>query len=74
MSVKSDVYGLLYQNLSLKGVAEVDILNRMHSDPRKKRKCCDNIIKKETNKKISRIIMFIKILTQNFRRCQIFGH
>ena len=51
MSVKLDVDGLLYKNIPLKYVTKVDILNRMYSDPIKKRKCCDNIINKYTKKK-----------------------
>ena len=51
ISVKFDVYGLLYHNIPLKYVTNVVILNMMYSDPRKKRTFCDNLMKKETNKK-----------------------
>ena len=34
----------------MKYVTKVDILNIMYSDPQKKRKCCDNLINKETKK------------------------
>ena len=50
MSVKLDVDGLPYHNISLKDVTEVDILNRMYSEQQKIPKCCDNIIKKDTKK------------------------
>ena len=41
----------LYHNIPLKYVTKVVILNMMYSDPRKKRTFCDNLMKKETNKK-----------------------
>ena len=41
--------GLLYHNIPLKDVTKVDILNIMYIDPRKKRKFCDNLIKKDKN-------------------------
>ena len=50
MSLKLDVDGLIYHNIPLKDVTKVDILNRMYSEPQNK--CCDNIIKKDTRKKI----------------------
>ena len=31
-------------------MTNVDILNKMYSETRRKRKCCDNIIKKEKKK------------------------
>ena len=52
MSVQLYVDGFLYYNIQLKYVTKVDILNRMYSDPIKKRKCCDNIINKYTKKKV----------------------
>ena len=33
ISEKFDIYGLLYQNIPLKDVTKVDILNIMYSDP-----------------------------------------
>ena len=48
--MKLDVDGLLNHNIPLKDVIKVDILNRMYSDPQKNRKCCDNLINKETKK------------------------
>ena len=50
MTVKLDFDGLLYHYIPLKYVTKVDILNRIHSEPQKNRKCCDNITKKEINK------------------------
>ena len=50
VSMKLDGDGFLYHNIPLNDVTKVDILNRMYSEPQKKRKCCDNIINKETNK------------------------
>ena len=49
MSVKLDFYVFIYHNIPLKILTKVDILNRIYSD-KKKRKCCDNTIKKETKK------------------------
>ena len=46
--MKSGVYGFLYHNTPLKDVTKVEVLNIMYSDPRRKRKCCNNIVKKET--------------------------
>ena len=50
ISVKLDIDGLVYHNIPLKYVTKVDMLNRMYSEPYKKRKCCENIIKKEITK------------------------
>ena len=47
MSVKLDFYEL---NIPLKYVTKVEILNRIYSDPQKKRKYCDNTIHKDTKK------------------------
>ena len=54
MSMKLYVGGLLYHNIPLKGMNKVDILNRIYIEPQKKRNCCDNIINKETKKKVFR--------------------
>ena len=35
MSVKLDIYGLIYRNIPLKDVNNVEILSRMYSDPQK---------------------------------------
>ena len=51
MSVKLDVYGLLYHTIPLKYATEFDNLKIMYSDPQKNRFFCDNIINKETRKK-----------------------
>ena len=51
ISVKLDVDVFLYHNIQLKYVTKVDILSRIYSSPQKHRKCCDNLIKKETKKK-----------------------
>ena len=37
ISVKLNVDGLIYHNIILKDVTEVDILNKLYSEPRKKR-------------------------------------
>ena len=50
MSVKLDVDGLLYHNIPEKDVNKADLLNRMFSETQKNRKCCDNIIRKNTKK------------------------
>ena len=68
MSVKLNVDGFLYHNILLKVATMVDILNVMYSDPPKKIKCCNNMIKKETRRKIQ-IIICMQRLTQNFRSC-----
>ena len=49
--MKLDVDGLLYHSIPLKYVTKGDTLNRMFSDPRKKRKCFDNLLNKYTKKK-----------------------
>ena len=49
-----DVYGLIYHNIPLKDVTKVDILKKLYSDPQKKRKYCDNLIKKKSNEKLYR--------------------
>ena len=36
MSVKLYIYGLLYHNITLKDVTKVDILNRIHSEQKKR--------------------------------------
>ena len=48
--MKLDVDVLIYHNIPMKDVTKVDILNIMYSDPQKNRKCCDNLINKETKK------------------------
>ena len=50
LSVKLDVDEFIYQNLPLKNVTKVEILNIIYSEQQKKRKYCDNLIKKETDK------------------------
>ena len=50
ISVKLYVNGFLYHNIPLEDVTKVDIIKIMYSDPQKKRKCCDNLIKKEMKK------------------------
>ena len=52
MSVKLDVYGLLYHNITLKYVTKVSILNRMYRESPKNRKCCDNIVRNYANKEV----------------------
>ena len=37
ISAKLDVDGFLYQKISMKNVTKVDIINRMYSDPPKKK-------------------------------------
>ena len=52
MSMKLDVGGFLYQNITLEEVTKIDILNRIYSELQKNRKFCDNIINKDTKKNV----------------------
>ena len=69
--MKLDVDRFIYHNIPLKDVKKIESLNRMYSDPQKKRKYCDSNINKDNNRiNKNQIMMCIQILTHNFRLCR----